>query len=78
MINIPFIYKFHSFLLGYASLPASRTLLQRFLACLKFTLDSDILIGTNEKGDFYELMQQHKQSKTMEMSEALPNNYEDI
>ena len=45
-------------LLAYASLEASRTLLQQLLACLNFTLD------------FYELWQQHKQVKTMEMSEA--------
>ena len=38
---------------------ASRTFLQQLLACLNFTLDSeDILFGTNEKGDFYELWQQ--------------------
>ena len=30
-------------LLAYASLVASRTVLQRFLACLKFTLDSEDL-----------------------------------
>ena len=29
--------------------------------------------GRNEKSDFYELWQQHKQLKTMEMSEAWPN-----
>ena len=58
-------------LLAYASLAASRTLLQQLLACLNFTLESeDFLFGTNEKSDFYELWQQHKQLKTMEMSEA--------
>ena len=45
-------------LVAYASLAASRTLLQRLLAC------------TNEKSDFYELWQQHKLLKTMEMSEV--------
>ena len=50
-------------LLAYASLAALRTLLQRLLACLNFTLES-------EKSDFYELWQQHKQLKTMEMNEA--------
>ena len=35
---------FYSFvLLAYASLAASRTLLQRLLACLNFTLDSEDL-----------------------------------
>ena len=29
--------------------------------------------GTNKKSDFYELWQPHKQQKTMEMSEALPD-----
>ena len=53
-------------LIAYASLAASRTLLQRLLACLNFTLYS---VGTNEKSDFYELWQQHKLLKTMEMSE---------
>ena len=45
-----------------ASLAASRTLLQWLLACLNFTLDSQDL--------FYELWQQHKQLKTMEMSKV--------
>ena len=58
-------------LLAYASLAASRTLLQQLLACLNFTLDSeDWLCGANEKSDFCELWQQHKQQKTMEVSEA--------
>ena len=35
-------------LVAYASFAASRTLLQRLLACLKFTLDSeDLFSGTN-------------------------------
>ena len=42
-------------LLAYANLAASRTLLQRLLACLKFCP-----FGTNEKSDFYKLWQQHK------------------
>ena len=57
-------------LLAYASLAASRTLLQRLLACLNFTLESDYPFGTNEKSDFYELWQQQKQLKTMEMNET--------
>ena len=57
-------------LLAYASLATSKTLLQQLLACLNFTLDSkDYSVGTNEKSDFYELWQQHKQLKTTEMSE---------
>ena len=58
-------------LLAYVCLAASRTLLQRLLACLNFTLNQKIfLFGANEKTDFYELWQQHKQLKTMEMNEA--------
>ena len=49
-------------LLAYASLAASRTLLQQLLACLNFTLD--------RKSDFYELWHLHKQLKTMEVSKA--------
>ena len=57
-------------LLAYASLGTSKTLLQQLLACLNFTLDSkDYSVGTNEKSDFYELWHQHKQLKTMEVSE---------
>ena len=48
--------------------------LQRLLACLKFTLDLverfGRRFGTNEKSDLYELWQQHKQLKTMEISQA--------
>ena len=45
-------------LVAYASLPASGTLLQRLLACLNFTLDSeDLFCWYNEKSDFYELWQ---------------------
>ena len=61
-----------SFVLSaYTSLAASRTLLQRLLACLNFTLSSeDSFCCTNEKSDFYGLWQLHKQLKSMEMSEA--------
>ena len=41
-------------LLAYASLAASRTLLQGLLACLNFTLDSEDLFCWYER-DFYEL-----------------------
>ena len=58
-------------LLAYASLAASRTLFQRLLACLNFTLESgDLPFGTDEKSDLYELWQQHKHLKTMEVNEA--------
>ena len=58
-------------LLAYAILAASRTLLQRLLACLNFTLESeDLSFWYKQKSDFYELWQQHKQLKTMEMSET--------
>ena len=57
-------------LLAYVSLAASRTILQRLLASLNFILESeDLSLGRNEKSDFCELLQQHKQLKTMEMSE---------
>ena len=58
-------------LLVYASLAASRTLLQQLLSCLNFTLESeDLSFWYKQKSDFYELWQQHKQLKTMEMSET--------
>ena len=56
-------------LLAYASLAASRTLLQRLLACLNFILDSE--------DDFYKLWQQHKQLKNMEMCEAGTDTFDD-
>ena len=49
-------------LVSYASLAASTSLLQRLLAFLNFTLDSEDL--------FYELLQHRKQLKIMEMSEV--------
>ena len=33
--------------------------------------------GTNKKSDFYELWQQHKQLKTIEMSEASPDTFDE-
>ena len=48
-------------LLAYASLTASKTLLQRLLACLNFILDSeDLSFWHKRKSDFCELWQQHK------------------
>ena len=34
-------------------------------------------VGTNEKSDFYELWQQHKQLRTIEMSETWPDIYDE-
>ena len=34
-------------------------------------------VGTNEKRDFYELWQQQKQLKAMEMNEDWPNTYDE-
>ena len=60
-------------LLAYASLAASRTLLQQLLAYLTFALESeDLSFWYTQKSDFYELWHQHKQLKTMEMSDARP------
>ena len=66
-------------LLADASLAASRTLLQQLLTCLYFTLDSEdlfyILVYTNKISDFYELWLQHRQLKTMEMSDTSADTY---
>ena len=61
-------------LVAYASLAASRTLLQQLLAYLNFTLDSeDLFCWCIQKSDFYEPWQQHKLLKTMELCEACPD-----
>ena len=61
-------------LLAYASLAALWTLLQWLLAGLKFTLEAeDLSFWYKQKSDIYELWQQHKQLKTMEMSETWPD-----
>ena len=63
-------------LLEYVSLAASTTLLQPLPAWLSFRLlqiQKIYSVGTNDKKDFYELRQQHKQLKTIEMSEAWPD-----
>ena len=63
-------------LVAYASFTSSRTLLQWLLACLNFTLDSeDLFCWYKQKNDFYELWQQHKLLKIMEMSEFWPDTY---
>ena len=61
-------------LLAYAGFASSRTLLPQLLVCLNFTLEAEDLSFhlsfTNEESDFYELWQQHKKFKTMEMNDA--------
>ena len=58
-------------LIVYASLAALRTFLQRLLASLNFTLDSeDLSCWYKQKSDFHELWQQHKLLKTVKMSEV--------
>ena len=48
-----------------------KNLLQQLLASVNFTLVSeDLSFWNKQKIDFYELWQQHKQLKTMEMSKA--------
>ena len=46
--------------------------MQQLLACLNFTLESDFSHWYKQKSDFYELWQQHKQLKTMEMYAEVP------
>ena len=53
------IYKFGSFNNPFATLTSLSELNQKIYP-----------LGLNEKSDFYELWQQHKQLKTMEMNEA--------
>ena len=64
-------------LLAYASLAASRKLMQWLLACVNLNLDSEDNVGAKENSDFYELTQQHKQMKTMEMSQVWPDIYKE-
>ena len=69
-------------LVAYASLVVSRTLLQRLLACLNFTLDSilftiDFSVCKKKRNDFCELWQQHKLLETMGMSKAKPDTYDE-
>ena len=64
-------------LVAYVSLAASRNL-QQLLACLTFTLDSeDLLCWYQKKKSFYELWQQHKLLKAMEMSEVWPDTFDE-
>ena len=58
-------------LVAYVSLAVTRTLLQRLLACLNFTFDSeDLFCWYKRKNDFYQLRQEHKPLKTIETNEA--------
>ena len=61
----PFVF------LPYASLAASRTLFVMItgLSVLYFRFRIIVLLVQTKKGDFCELWQQHRQLKTMEMSE---------
>ena len=68
--------------LAYASLAASRNVLQRLLACLNFTLVKitslseiyfrirRLILLVQTKEVIYELWQQHKKLKTMEMNKT--------
>ena len=48
------------------------------LTCLNFTLDSqDLCCWFKRKNDIFELWQQRKQFKIMEMSEASPDTYDE-
>ena len=52
--------------------------MQQLLPYLKFTLVQKInSVGDYEKTNFYELWQQQKQLKTMEMREAWPDIYKE-
>ena len=65
-------------LVAYASLAAPKTLLQRLLARFKFRFRGFILfVQIKKKNDFYELWQQHKLLKTMEMSEVWSDTYDE-
>ena len=64
-------------LVAYASLADWRTLLKQLPACLNFTLDlEDLLFCFKQKNNFSQLWQQHKQLKTMQMSQAWPDIYD--
>ena len=63
-------------LVAYASLGVSRTLLQRLLASLNFTLDSkNLLCWYNQKKWFLWTMAAAQVAETMENSEAWPDTY---
>ena len=44
---------------------------------LYFRFRRFVLLVQMKKSDFYELWQQHQQLKTMEISEAWPDNYDE-
>ena len=64
-------------LLAHASLAASRTLLQQLLACLNLNLDSKDLFSCYNILLFFELWQQRKQLKSIELSEVWPDIYDE-
>ena len=65
-------------LLAYASLKASRILLQQLAAYLNFNLDSEVLFCWCKPNKwFLWTCQQHKQLKSMEMSEAWFDTYDE-
>ena len=53
--------------------------LQRLLACLNFTLNSEDLFSLYKvkTSDLYDLWQQYKQMRTIEMSEIWPDIYDE-
>ena len=62
------------YLLAEASLAASKTLVQWLLVPeLYFRFGRFTLLVQTKRSDFYELWQEHKQLKTMEMSKAWPD-----
>ena len=67
-------------LLAYASLAASKALLQWLLACFNVTLDSEDLFCWccwKQKSYFYELWQQHKELENTETNETWPDIFDD-
>ena len=64
-----------SVLLTYAIFAASSTLLQKSIACLNITVQKIYSTGTNKKNDFYQLWEQHKQLKAIEMIEFWSDIY---
>ena len=63
------IYKFGSFKNNFATITSLSELYLRFR--IIYSVDKI------EKKDFYELWQQHKQLKKMEMSEVWPDTYDE-
>ena len=74
-----FLEMMNSFaLLPYATFAVSRTFLQQLLTCLNFAFYSEVYsVDTSKKSDLDELWQLHKQLKTMEMNDALPDTHDE-